>query len=367
MKVAHLVDTLHPDGGEYGLLALAGASAKAGLELVVVALSGSEPRRAAALRTAGATVVEPGLAPWDPRAVPKVLDVLRDHRAELVHTHAPNADVVGSAAGTRLRIPVFSTLHRIEEEPAGRLDRLRRTAKTTARARFVTRTIAVSRLQVDWYRRVAGSARGLVVLPDGVTDPAPLPDRDRTRATLHVGADDVLVVSAAPMRRGKGQDLLLDAVAELPPDLPGRAVRVVLTGDGPLRPWLEARVSREEALTDRVDFRPLPDPATLLQAADLQVHVTRTDVMPTAAVRGLAAGIPAVTSRIGGLPEIVTRETGRTVPLAAGAVAEAVTELVGDADLRSRLGRAARARYLDRFEADGWAGRLHDLYRAATR
>jgi glycosyltransferase involved in cell wall biosynthesis len=362
LKVAHLVDTLAEDG--YGLAALAGAAPKADLELVVVALSGSEPRRAAALRAAGATVVEPGLAPWDPRAVPKLLDVLREHGARLVHTHAPNADVAGSAAGTRLRIPVFSTLHRIEEEPAGRLDRLRRAAKTTARARFVTRTIAVSRLQVDWYRRVAGSASGLVVLPDGVTDPPPLPDRDRTRAALHVGGEDLLVVSAAPMRRGKGQDLLLDAVAGLPADLP---VRVVLTGDGPLRPWLEARVSREDELTDRVTFRPLPDPAALLQAADLQVHVTRTDVMPTAAVRGLAAGIPAVTSRIGGLPEIVTRETGRTVPLAAAAIADAVTELASDAALRERLGRAARARYLDRFEAVGWAERLRDLYAAATR
>lgn len=364
MRVAHLVDTLHPADGEYGLSALAGAAAGAGLELVVIALTGSEDRRAEALRAAGAVVVEEGLAPWDPRAVPALLDTLREHRAELVHTHAPNADVVGAAAGTRLRIPVFSTLHRIEEEPAGRLDRLRRAAKTTARARFVTRTIAVSRLQVDWYRRVAGSAHGLVVLPDGVTDPAPLPDRARTRAALQVGADDVLVVSAAPMRRGKGQDLLLDAVAALPEDL---GVRVVLTGDGPLRPWLEARVGREEELTGRVTFRPLPDPAALLQAADLQVHVTRTDVMPTAAVRGLAAGIPAVTSRTGGLPEIVTRETGRTVPLDADAVAEAVAELAADPGLRGRLGEAARARYLDRFEAGGWAERLCELYASTTR
>jgi len=363
LRVAHLVDTLHPDGGEYGLVALAGAARSAGMELVVVGISGAgDGRRATALRAAGATVVEHGLAPWDPRAVPKVLETLREHRVDLVHTHSPNADVAGSAAATRLRIPVLSTLHRIEDEPADRLDRLRRTAKTLARARFVTRTIAVSRLQVDWYRRVAGSARGLVVLPDGVTDPDPL-DRERSRAALGLGPDDVLVVSAAPMRRGKGQDLLLDAVAELPPELP---VTVVLTGDGPLRPWLEARVGREEELTGRVVFRPLADPAALLQAADVQVHVTRTDVMPSVVVRGLAAGIPAVTSRVGGLPEIVTRETGRLVPLEAAAVAEALAELALDADLRARLGAAARARFLDRFEADGWAARLRAVYDATV-
>ncbi|GAA4553117.1 glycosyltransferase family 4 protein [Pseudonocardia xishanensis] len=359
LRVAHLVDTLHPDGGEYGLVALAGAARTAGLELVVVGISGAgDGRRAAALRAAGATVVEHGLAPWDPRAVPRVLDTLREHGVALIHTHSPNADVAGSAAATRLRLPVFSTLHRIEDEPADRLDRLRRTAKTMARARFVTRTIAVSRLQVDWYRRVAGSARGLVVLPDGVADPEPV-DRERARAVLGLGAADVLVVSAAPMRRGKGQDLLLDAVAALPPDLPAT---VVLTGDGPLRPWLEARVAREAELSGRVVVRPLADPPALLQAADVQVHVTRTDVMPSAVVRGLAAGIPVVTSRVGGLPEIVTRETGRQVPLTAQAVAEALTELASDATLRARLGTAARTRFEERFEAGGWAARLRALY-----
>ncbi|WP_344413695.1 glycosyltransferase [Pseudonocardia ailaonensis] len=141
--MAHLVDSLHPDGDGYGLVPLAGAAAKADLELVVVGISGSgDGRRSEALRRAGATVVELGLAPWDPRAVPKVAEVLRAHRAALVHTHAPNADVAGSAAATRLRIPVVSTLHRIEDEPAARLDRLRRSAKTLARRRFVTRTIA---------------------------------------------------------------------------------------------------------------------------------------------------------------------------------------------------------------------------------
>jgi glycosyltransferase involved in cell wall biosynthesis len=365
VRVAHVVDTLHPDGGEYGLEALARAARAADLELVVVGISGSgDGARAAALRRSGAVVVEHGLAPWDPRAVPRVVETLREHRVRLVHTHAPNADVAGSAAATRLRIPVVSTLHRIEEEPADRLDRMRRTARTLARKRFVTRTIAISRLQRDWYLRVAGSEKGLVVLPDGVTDPGPADPavRARVRHGLDVGEDGALAVSAAPMRRGKGQDLLLDAVAELPEDLP---LTLVLTGDGPLRPWLEARVAREEELEGRVVFRHHGDPGELLQAADLQLHTTRTDTMPSVVVRGMAVGVPAIVSRVGGLPEIVTRDVGRQVPLTAAAIADAIVEIAGDDALRARLGRAARARYLERFEAVGWAGRLREVYESA--
>ncbi|MCW0216365.1 MAG: glycosyltransferase [Pseudonocardia sp.] len=362
MRVAHLVDSLHPDGSENGLAALAGAAGAAGLELVVVAISGSgSTPLGELLRRCGATVVELGAAPWDPRSLPRAAEVLRGLDVALVHTHMPNADVLGAALGTRLRIPVVSTLHLIHDEPADRLDKVRRTAKVLARKRFVTRTIAISQLQRDWYQRVAGSGAGLVVLPDGVADPAPTPPGTvaRTRARLGVGDDGLLAVSAAPMRRGKGQDMLLDAVAELPADSPWT---VALTGDGPLRAWLESRVSRDDALRGRVRFTPYGDPTGMLAAADLQLHTTRTDGMPSAVVRGLAAGVPAIVTRVGGLPEIVTRETGVVVPLDVGSITAALQRLGADDALRERMGRAARERYLERFEAVGWARRLREVY-----
>jgi glycosyltransferase involved in cell wall biosynthesis len=364
VRVAHLVDTLHPDGSENGLDALAGAAEPAGLELVVVAISGNaNTPPAERLRRSGATVVELGAAPWDPRALPRAAEILRGLDVALIHTHMPNADVLGGALGARLRIPVVSTLHLIHDEPTDRLDRVRRTAKVLARKRFVTRSIAISQLQRDWYRRVAGSGHGLVVLPDGVADPGPVAPEaiSRMRTRLGIADDGLLAVSAAPMRRGKGQDMLLDAVAELPADSPWT---VVLTGDGPLRAWLEARVSRDDALRGRLLFAPQGDPAGMLPAADLQLHTTRADAMPSTVVRGLAAGVPAIVTRVGGLPEIVTRDTGVVVPLDAGAITEAMIRLGRDDALRAEMGRAARARYLERFEAVGWAKRLRKVYDA---
>ncbi|MFP5070400.1 glycosyltransferase family 4 protein [Pseudonocardia nantongensis] len=365
MKIGHLVESLDPHGVTAALVDLAAAGPPAGIELVVVALAPSgDPAVAAGLDRAAATSVELNVAPWDPRAVRKVVEAFRAQGVDLVHTHGARADVVGAAAAARLRTPAVSTLHHIHDQPADRADRLRRTAKTLARKRFMTRTIATSALQRDWYHRVAGSTTGLSVIPDGAADPGvgTPEEAGRLRRGLGVDEHEVVAVSVAPMRRGQGQDMLLDAIAEIPEDEP---LTVVLGGDGPLRPWLESRVSADDALSGRVAFRRRSDPVALLRAADLQLHTTRHDTMPRVLVLGQGTGTPAVATRVGGIPEIVTRDTGALTPVTSSRIADDLLRMVRDPELRARRGAAARTRFLDRFEAAGWAGRLADVYRSA--
>jgi hypothetical protein len=346
VKIGHVVESLDPRGCAAALADLAEVAPGAGYEIVVVALAPSDTTGIATrLARAGTPPVELNVAPWDPRGVLRVVGAFRDHGIDLVHTHGLRPDVVGSAAAARLRVPAVSTLHHVHEQPADRGDRLRRTAKTLARRRFMTRTIATSVLQRDWYRRVAGSTAGLSVIPDGALDPG-------------VGTPD----DAVRLRRGQGQDMLLDAVAETPPDEP---FTVVLGGDGPLRPWLESRVAGDDALSGRVVFRRSTDPVALLRAADVQLHTTRHDTMPRMLVLGHGTGTPAVATRVGGIPEIVTRHTGALAPVASSRIADELVRLTRDPELRARCGAAARQRFLDRFEASGWAAQLGDVYRSA--
>ncbi|TCK25125.1 glycosyltransferase family 4 protein [Pseudonocardia endophytica] len=365
MRIGHLVESLNPYGTAAGLVDLAEAGRDAGMELVVVSFTPTgNPQVPAALRKAGAVPVALNLAPWDPRAVPRVVELFREHGVDVVHSHGTRPDVVGPAAASRLKVPAVSTLHHIHAEAADRGDRVRRTAKVLARKRFMTRTIATSHLQRDWYRRIAGSTAGLSVLPDGACDPGvgTAEERLALRRSLGVDDDEVVAVSVNPMRRGQGQDMLLDALAELPD---GEPVTVVLGGDGPLRPWLESRVAADESLAGRVGFRRDADPVELLRAADVQLHLTRADTMPRALVLGQGTGTPAVATRVGGIPEIVTRDTGALVPMSASRVADELVRLVRDPERRRRQGDAARARFLERFEAGVWVGQLTEIYRSA--
>ncbi len=363
MKIAHLVPTLHPGGPEIGLSDLAVGAAEVGIELVVIALAGaSDTTELSALRRLGVPVAELGLAPWDPRAVATTARLLRERRVDLVHTHLPPADVVGASAAVRNRIPAVSTVHRMDDQLADRVDRLKRTARILARQRFMARTIALSQVQREWYRSLSGDDPNLVVVPNGVVDPGPVDAgaRARRRAALEVGEDDVLALSTAPMIRSQSHELLLDAIEELPD---GLALVVALAGDGPLRPYLESRVDNTDALAGRVRFvHRNQSPTELLAAADVVLHTSRVAAQPTALLRAMAAGLPAVATRVGGVPEIVTNGTGILVPISAAAVTDALVGLTEDTERRTRLGAAARARFLDGFEAVRWARRLHEVY-----
>jgi len=363
LRVAHLIHSLGPGGAESVLVELAEAADRVGLELVVVGLSPvPDPVHARNLRRLGVPVVELGLGRWDLRAVPRTVTALREHRPHLVHTHLKHADLVGAAASRWLGLPLVSTLHVIENAPVGRIDRGKRAAGLLARRRFAACTIAVSGSQRTWYRQLSGSDHDLVVLPNGVTDPGPpqATVRARLREEIGVPANGLLGVSASLMRPEKGHDLLLDAIALLP--LEPRLI-VALAGDGPLRSRLETRARSDPALRNRVRFLGYRDDVpALLGAADLVLHTSRADALPTTLMHALAVGVPPVATEVGGIPDIVTAETGVLVSTQPRAIAAAVRRLAGDADLRARLGSAGRARFLERFESVGWARRLRGIY-----
>jgi len=265
-------------------------------------------------------------------------------------------------AGAVLGLPVVSTLHVVEDAPAGRVARFKRTAGLVARRRTAARTIALSSAQRQWYQELAGTDDRLVVLPNGVTDPGtPDPgDRHRLRRELGVPDGRPLIASASLMRPEKGHHLLLDAVALLSPELDPV---VALAGDGELRGELEARVAADPRLRDRVRFLGYRDDVpTLLGAADLVLHTSLADALPTTVMQALAVGVPVVATRVGGIPDIVGPDAGCLVAPDAAEIATAVRRVLPDAELRAGMGAAGRRRFAESFESRGWAARLRTLY-----
>lgn len=77
----------------------------------------------------------------------------------------------------------------------------------------------------------------------------------------------------------------------------------------------------------------------------------------------MAAGIPVVASDVGGVAEIVGDDAGILVPAGdAAALAGAIDALAADSDRRLWMGKAARERFDERFEAGAWVETLRDLY-----
>jgi teichuronic acid biosynthesis glycosyltransferase TuaC len=113
----------------------------------------------------------------------------------------------------------------------------------------------------------------------------------------------------------KDHATLLRAVALLSPRL-DRPIRVVLIGDGPLRSDL-VRLAEELNIRAHVDFLDARSQAELVsfyQAADVFCLPSLSEGMGCVALEAMACGTPIVASRVGGIPEIVSAETGILVP-----------------------------------------------------
>ncbi|MGZ4706444.1 MAG: glycosyltransferase, partial [Acidimicrobiales bacterium] len=186
-------------------------------------------------------------------------------------------------------------------------------------------------------------------------------DRQAVRAELGVGPEQLLVVTVANFRAPKGYPDLLRAaslVAARRPD-----VRFVIVGQGPLEDELRAEHARLrlEPTVDIVGYR--ADAPRLTAAADLFVLASHHEGIPVAAMEALAAGVPVVATRVGGLAEAVDDGTsGRLVPVRRpDLLADAIVELASDPAARRQLSAGASAA-ATRFSARRSAGEIEAVY-----
>ncbi|WP_392465420.1 glycosyltransferase [Arsenicicoccus cauae] len=362
--VVHVIHSLGAGGAENVLVELARTAPDAGLRIVVVGLSDAEDdRNAHRLAEAGATVYQLHAGRYDLGAVRRLAAIVRRERGDVVHTHLKHADLVGGLAARLVGVPAVSTLHVIESDPRGAAHRARVRAAVLARATLFDRVVALSEAQRAWYSSFHAPTP-VVPVPNGVREPAP-PSPTGARAALRaeLGVDDrtLLGVTVSLMRPEKGHAVALAAVRLLPADLP---FVLALAGDGPLLDTVRAEVEVDPQLHERVrvlGYR--SDVDDLLRAADLVVHPSHEDALPTSLISALATGTPVVATRVGGIPDIVGDDAGILVPPDdPAALAAAVADLARDPGRREACGLAGRARYDSTFAAPVWVSRLRTLY-----
>ncbi|MCW3029096.1 MAG: glycosyl transferase group 1 [Solirubrobacterales bacterium] len=370
LRVHILIDSLTWGGAEMLLGDLAAGAPAAGIELSVAYLRDADGNPAAArLRESG---VEPQLVPvhrmLEAAAVPRLRAHLARVRPDVLHTHLSLADVLGTASARTLRLPALSTVHLVAGEATGLPSDLAPRGRARARLAAVVRRRAGSRvICVSEAARSAYLGQGwdtperVVTVHNGIARSGRPGAGAPVRSQLGLAPDELIVTTVTVLRRGKGHDLVVEAVRRLLPRFP--KLRLVVLGDGPAREEirrLAAPLGETVLFTGHRD-----DVMALLDATDVLAHPTEMDAFPTALLEASAARVPILATAVGGIPEIVSDgETGLllSAPASADSVTEALGRMLGDEQLRRRLADRAYERFLERFTAERWAGRLVGVY-----
>lgn len=312
-----------------------------------------------ALEAAGVRVHCLGGAPGtpgrpDPRWPLRLRRLAVERRYGLIHTHMP---VPAVAARLLVRGPGLRGVRLVHTEH--NLWERYRAATRWANAATYRRNdavIAVSRAVADTVtRRGRGRSPGdwLTVVhhgPDLSGAPGGPQARAAAREQLGLPADAVVVGTVGNLTAKKDHRTLLEAHARLRRTHPSTVL--VLIGSGPLEAELRGHASAL-GLTDQavVLAGSRPDVPALLPALDVFALSSRQEGLPVALMEAMTSGLPAVVTRVGGMPEILDDgEEGLLVPPAdPDVLARALARLVGDPGLRARMGAAAveRSRSFD--------------------
>ena len=273
----------------------------------------------------------PGDVGRDIRTVLALRSTVRAVGADVVHAHLHASELL-AAAGTPRGIPIVAS----RRGHAGRYEGNRAFASLE---RLAHRRIRTMICNSDYLARRA-RASDPSLPPVTVIHNAVDLDRFAARPQADGPPHATVVANLHPY---KGHDRLLRAWHLVRRTLPDATLTFV--GDGSEREHLE-QLTRDLLLDDAVSFAGLvEDPRPHVEAAHVVALASDHEGFPNALLEAMAMARPVVATRVGGIPELV--RDGRDGFLASSDpsdIAERVLVLLGDADLRARMGASARVR-----------------------
>lgn len=304
----------------------------------------------------------------DVAAFCRLVTLFRKERPEIVHTHTSKAGALGRLAAWLTGVPV------VVHTPHGHIfyGHFGRFASRIflwierALTKQTQRVIALTEAERDETLSCGvGRAEQFAVAPSGI-------DLARFRAAASAGrsrpdwlgcpSDALVIGSVGWLTEVKGHRFLIEAFAKLKPNHP--RLHLAIVGSGELRePYvaLAARLGLRDSIHLLGDRQDIP---ACLACMDLFVLPSLNEGMGRALIEAMAAGLPVVASRVGGVPAIVEdRRTGLLVPAGdAGALASALGELLDRPAWAKELGSAASRSIGDRFGADAMVREIESVY-----
>ena len=299
-----------------------------------------------------------------------LLDLFREKRPHIVHTHSSKAGILGRLAARIARVPVI--IHTIHGSPFHRYQNaaanfLYRTLERRA-ARHTHRIISVADAMSDLFVEAGVAPREkFVTIRSGIEVELFLTGheaRESVRAELGIASEEIVIGKIARLFHLKGHEDVLTAFAAAVERFP--RARLLFVGDGILLDDLKSK-ARQLGVSERVTFAGLVAPTRIpgmIKAMDLLVHASLREGLARVLPQALLSGCPVISYDVDGAREVVRNgETGFLVP--AGSVKElreAMTDALSDLDTARAMAQRGRELFTEPFRTETMVRRIIEVY-----
>lgn len=353
-RVMLVVQSLRVGGAENMVENLAYALRDRGCVMEVVVLQSGETIISRRMRANGMDPFVIGKRPGpDLSAISRLAAAMREFRPDVVHSHLPILNYVVPAARRAGVENLVHTIHNVAQRET--TSRLKVAYARKCYRRGTVRPVALSEINkrtvVEFYGIPADE---VAVVTNGI-DLAHFERKasyaiDGTAHVCHVGRfneqkNHEAIVEAAALLKESGADVVFD-----------------LYGEGELMDSVREMAS-ERGVADMLAFHGLTDDVPgAMAVADIFILPSLWEGIPMVIAEAMAAGLPIVASRVGGIPDMIEDGVDGILCEPTGAsLAERIGRVLSDVRLRESLGTAAR-RESNQFSSDLMAERYLKVY-----
>jgi N-acetyl-alpha-D-glucosaminyl L-malate synthase BshA len=302
--------------------------------------------------------------PYSLALASKMAEIARHQRLDLLHVHYAVPNAVSAMLAKQILAPhplaVVTTLHGTDVTLVGNDPSYLETTRWAVLASDAVTAVS------EWLRQSTNfqlciEDKPIEVIPNFIEPERFERVRGSAGARRWAKPGEKVLVHVSNFRPVKRVMDVLDVFLRVREQMPAR---LLLVGDGPDRARLEQRC-RVERCCDVVTFLGnLGAVEEVLVGADLFLLPSENESFGLAALEALACEVPVITTRVGGLPEVVEEgETGLLFPLGdVAAMAAGAVALLSDPGRHRAMARRARERAVERFSEVAIVARYRGLY-----
>jgi glycosyltransferase involved in cell wall biosynthesis len=281
----------------------------------------------------------------------RLWELLRREKFDVIETFTHDSNMLAMPLAWLARVPVrIATHHGIVAGIPRWRENLHAWMINNNIAHYI---VAVSAMTRQKLLDEGIRAEHIVVIQNGIA-PVPLEgvNRSQVRKEAGMGQDDLILLAVGRLVYSKAHEVLIAAMPAVLKKFPN--AKVGICGDGVLRADLEAQI-QSLSLSDSVKLLGTSDNvAKFLASADVFVMPSLWEGLPIALLEAMSAGLPVIATKVEGVEEVIVEgEHGLLVPIKdAGALANAIIQLLAAPQLRHKMGAASKAKVLELYTAD---------------
>jgi glycosyltransferase involved in cell wall biosynthesis len=372
MRILHTIDSLGIYGAETVLLNLAEAQRQQGHAPVLLSIGNPDCAPKAIEHAAAVRGIE--CIPFRMRdglnlkGATALLQKASEQRIDVIHSHGYKTNILlGLTNKARNAAPVITTLHGwTAKKTFSKLGIYRLLDQ-----RLLRRQDAVVLVNEDMKALAAIRSlppRIVFFIPNGIALDSLQANADdpivKKLREFH-SAGSVLIGAVGRLSPEKNFGALIEALAQLPPEL--RHLKVALFGTGPQEAELRTLIAAR-GLTDRVWLAGyVANARAYLGELDILAIPSLTEGLPMTLLEAMAAEVPIVSTAVGAIPNTLAG-CGALVPAGdIGAFASGLATVAGDLPAAREKAAAARPRVQEHYGANTMATRYLDVYRAVQQ